>query len=429
METKNIFFVTIKDSQDKPINPTQKGEIEQIILWIEKKIKNEGNLITSPVCECLDYCSAIFDKVLLEKIVVEELTNKKDLVSSINPKEIRLEKIANYESSKDIEILIDFINKNYNFAIIVIEDEVFNEFKLECRSRNAGFSSLHIFSIQKENKHDQALSHFKTTFKNIFEEQLFKLFCSKSSEIIQKFEETKEEVEKIPKNVKNLVFNCFDAEDETEDESESQQIENLSKKVEKLSEQISLSTKTINYYLELANCYVNTKVPTEKLIISSFCQQKTTNLWKLKIRNSTSEDFRQVDVFIAEKSQKICSFSLIQNQSIVYKFLSLGNDFLYDHKLIAVVADEVVSDPFEIFPIKLSIKGQTQEKVCLKVENQAITKIFGFMIVSTKSAEPIFIHENSIKSRETVYTEQVLADFGEVFVVSEKKKISNSLVF
>jgi hypothetical protein len=437
MDQKKILLVTVKNTRDKDLPDLTKSEAKSLSLWISSIVKSNAILITSPTLECIKFSQIIVSSLPSLSLNVKIL----EKLSSKNPSEylsMRLNastviEIDGYNSPKDVDKLIKFIfqDHSYSYGIIVIEEETFLDFKLKSNSRGKKGCSLYICDFRDNSNRLKLTNDFIQKIEHIFKNVFFNLIHSKHSEIKDKYFYILKSLKEIPVATRKISKNIKDSYIHGQIEFNTQ-LNEISNTLKAIMADISSAKDSINLYQELASIYINPVIPNSKLIIRRFYYDDCKNLWKIKIYNPNDENFKKVEVFIAEYERCICRFDLIQHKTSVVKYIELSRQDYWNLHLVAVSVNTFVSKAFTIHPYHLSINKlkSDSDKAYLKITNYS-TDSDTVIIVSNKQLEPLFKLTEPLDYQESFLfkVDKKSFDQAKVFAVSSGHKASNSLGF
>jgi hypothetical protein len=271
MDFKKIAIVSIKTLEIPDFSSEHEEEAESYKPWISKLSRENGVLLSYPHPLCISYAKVFSTYLGLKISVLKNLPSfyENTLSSnSIEDQEIIEVDVPNFDSLKDVEHLINWIQSNYSFGVIVIDEENFQELNIDYQKRIKKYSSFNEIRTQAAGK-ESIKKKFDEEIQEQFVQAFFNLFEEKSREISEKFSKIQADLGKIPYKIKILckqIKHSF----YKEQNALCKSLLSVAKLVDFVRTEVEKSKKSVNFYKELADLYIPTKVPTGKLQIKRF---------------------------------------------------------------------------------------------------------------------------------------------------------------
>lgn len=439
MESQKVLFLSIKDTKDENLTPWKPIELATLLSWINSLIKGKGILISSPIYECIEFSQVLSSKFSLDLTISRSLTRKVGLNYFDSHKTSTFEQleIGKLLAPNDPNF-INHLENHCNFAIVVIEDEAFSEFHLDCKSRTQGPITLHLYEIKETCQSHQIILKVQNLFDRVFLEKVFGLLANSSERVKKEQEITQRCIEEIPEEIANL---CKSVKSPyfSEQNVFTEQLENVSESIEKLSGEIKTVTESISLIQTLSDLYVVQEAKSAHLCIAYFYYEQGKRSWKLKVKNPSPYTYKKIDIYIAETNSMICSFQVIQKNSTIYKNVILPHANYYGSTLVAISENELVAETFTIFPCLFVVDKANNrdmgepntEKVQVKLINYSIEPVHSVTFVSNALPSPVHTYNQMLKYGETTrfaIRKNELMNM-EIFAIINEEKASNSLAF
>ncbi|OMJ67387.1 hypothetical protein SteCoe_35466 [Stentor coeruleus] len=430
MDNKKFIIISLKNTKDFNISKRLIEDADSIKSWVIKSVKNPCAFLSSPTLECIKYAQILSQSFSSTIKILPDLALNPDctyFTSSIDDISYEPLTLPNVRSSNDWEGIMNFLQDQEINGVLIVEEEILIKNPCKAAGRKRSESTYYEIKMQASSAEavkEMVVKEFKSSFYGKFDD----MFEHKSKDISQDFKGIKENIYKLPQEVGSMVKNIKNSYWQEQKEL-CDELTSMNNVVNTLEEQVTAIQSKITDYEELSNLYIITEVPKTQIEIKKFYNIKSSNKFKLKIQNHNEDTFKKVEIFLSEQNKKIAEIQIIQPYSIVTKYVEVDiGDYFYKH-IIAVMANNVVSNPFTIYPYHLSFvkhtlfAGKKEVKVISYVEKDT-PKI---IVVSTNSDDDAKNIKNLKYLRSVSW--KLKKDWlgNEIFVIDGQRKASNAL--
>ncbi|CAG9310813.1 unnamed protein product [Blepharisma stoltei] len=356
MENSKIFIAAIK----KNITPDITASIATKLTSPNKNLQNNGIIICSSVPSII--LSALrFQEVSQLPVFHSEILTENPENSKIRQKFYNSEMLNNYFYAKlqgkpwlDFEKLTYYYKHIFLFIEWKFVETHFseNELILQHEYKSAKICTYtFIKKVKLEAKEEDShrsqellLCGIKNGLMNVLKEN--------SQELIEILESFRNEINQIVDKAKALSKHLIKRKKATKEGKEN--IKKLSTKVLNIKTQFNTLKTNIEKIKNTAEL-LYPQMPENHYpfnLISCLTLQDNDD-WELKLNNTTSNYYCQVEIWCIETQSKICEFSLIEPHSKIKKIIKINmpeTEVFYKH-LIAQTEGKIISDAYTINPI------------------------------------------------------------------------------
>ena len=279
MVNSKIIFISIKNTRDASITLDQKAEALTLNTWISKIKEGTGIFLSSPIYECIEFASIISGFCASDFHIVNNLSDRETYNYLINTPESAFPsqiKLPDFDCLSEINDFIQYIEKNSDYGIIFLEEKIFLQYNLDCKTRELATLSMNIYINNDSDPIQKQIAYINEELNIEFSNQFFQYFSYDSNNLERESAEMREKFQIIPSKIANLSKNIKESlhSDRVKFKKE---LEKLSQVIKTLETDLLKASSVIKNYYYLVDLYTIVNQPNGQLIIKGFNFDKEKN--------------------------------------------------------------------------------------------------------------------------------------------------------
>lgn len=425
-----VIFITIDD---------EIGDFSEVVevfgLWIEKKVREESVVMVDLVEKCKSFGEELGRRINKPVFVLKGPGNVLDceeFKGEVWGNSVFLE-IPGVGSMRDHAKIIEYVGRSALNSVIVLPLSAFEEFGLECITRNLPNSAMHEYTfpsgseIVEENINALLESTLKI-FPNVLADELASKLAEKSFFLGELFWVVKDKFMSVPKKISSL----YDLVKSTKIDSAQSNSELILIKSSllKITEQLEKINEKISFYENFKKCDETIELTQNMIEIRSFVYLPYSGSWVIKLANCSEKNLSDIEIYNIENRALVCEIKMVQKKSSVKKRIKINYQNYYGMNLVAAIKGQIVSENFLITPF--CILNQTRNgKTIIQVMNKSINIWENLVIVTSNCNTPFNLPKNSLKYNESCELEipTKYLENARIFLHNGNDTLSNRLIF
>jgi hypothetical protein len=371
MEIDKAFLIVFNQTSDREGTKDHGEDLKKILVWLTP-YKQNSILITSPIYECLHSSKYLFGNLSIPFYILEELSSSKDLKYYERPESYS----DHHLDFSGIDALnINSLKKYFNLKglipIFILDKKNYDNFGLDLKGRSQKTLTFYEFDNSAEKrflKNSEIMAKKETcSLRNMIRCKFHEKLPDFSYKILKLSEKIQEKTENLEKSAADLKSSLKIPKNHENDYKK--QLWRLNETFSRSEQVLSSLSETVDKFLSLSSHSFDPSSFKGKISIKKFIFDMRNSCWSLKIKNSSSENAKNVKIFCIESKILLFSFRFIQSNSKVKAQVNQPGEKFYGKNLVAFIQNSQVSECFRVYPFKLSCIGNYDEGLEMKVKN------------------------------------------------------------